>query len=54
MVFNIMLTFGFLPLKETIGSAGVFWIFGGIGVVCVALMYFYLPETKRVEIYEKV
>jgi len=50
--FNLILTFGFLPLKELIGSAGVFWIFGGIGVVCVALMIAYLPETKRKVVIE--
>lgn len=44
---NITLTFGFLPIKEAIGQAGVFWIFTGVGAVCLALMYFVLPETKE-------
>lgn len=52
-IFNLMLTFGFLPVKDAIGQAGVFWIFGGVGVVCVTLMYFFLPETKRVEIMDE-
>jgi len=43
---NIMLTFGFLPIKESIGQAGVFWIFSGVGIVCLILMFFVLPETK--------
>jgi SP family arabinose:H+ symporter-like MFS transporter len=45
-VYNLILSFGFLPLSEAIGQAAVFWIFGGVGVVCVLLMVFYLPETK--------
>jgi len=46
-IFNIMLTFAFLPLSELITEQGVFFVFGGIGAVCVSLMYFVLPETKR-------
>lgn len=51
-VFNLMLTFGFLPVKNHIGQSGVFWIFGGVGVACVTLMYMFLPETKRVEVMD--
>jgi len=43
---NIMLTFGFPPIKEAIGQAGVFWIFTAIGATCLSLMFFVLPETK--------
>jgi len=49
-LFNIMLTFAFLPLSEYLGSAAVFWMFGGIGLVCVIAMYFVLPETKKLNV----
>jgi len=51
-IFNLVLTFAFLPLSDTIGLVGVFSIFGGIGVVCVILMWFNLPETRRTMIEE--
>ena len=37
---------GWLPLEEKIHQAGVFWIFSAVGVVCIILMYIFLPETK--------
>jgi len=45
-IFNIMLTLGFPPVKAAIGQSGVFWIFSAVGVVCLALMILFLPETK--------
>jgi len=45
--FNLILTLAFLPLKEAIGQSAVFWLFGAVGTVCVIIMWFVLPETKR-------
>jgi len=49
-IFNLILTFAFLPLLGVIGQGGVFWIFSGVGIVSVVLMYFVLPETKREQV----
>jgi len=46
-IFNLILVFGFPVLRESIGDAGVFWIFGGIGASTIILMYAYLPETSQ-------
>ncbi|GAM22554.1 hypothetical protein SAMD00019534_057290, partial [Acytostelium subglobosum LB1] len=50
--FNIILSFSFLSLVTLIGQSAIFWIFGGIGVVCLIFMYIYLPETKQQMNYE--
>ncbi|KAN0040139.1 hypothetical protein ACTA71_012029 [Dictyostelium dimigraforme] len=44
--FNIALSFSFLSLAELIGN-NTFFIFGGFGIVCLVIMYIYLPETKN-------
>ncbi|EGC33031.1 hypothetical protein DICPUDRAFT_81183 [Dictyostelium purpureum] len=46
-VFNIALSFSFLSLSQLIGQSAIFFIFGGFGIVCLIIMYIYLPETKN-------
>ncbi|GAM24014.1 hypothetical protein SAMD00019534_071890 [Acytostelium subglobosum LB1] len=51
-IFNIALSFSFLSLVTLIGQSAIFWIFGGIGVVCLIVMYFLLPETNHKDYQE--
>lgn len=43
---NFMLTFSFPTIKETIGWANNFWLYGLICLIGFVVLYFYLPETK--------
>ncbi|KAF2072525.1 hypothetical protein CYY_006168 [Polysphondylium violaceum] len=45
-VFNLILTFVFLSAVRYIGKSTMFWIFGGIGVVCVFLLATFLPPEQ--------
>lgn len=54
-VFNFIISFTFLSLTETLGTAGAFWLYAGIGVIGWFFCRFYIPETKGValDIIEK-
>jgi SP family sugar porter-like MFS transporter len=45
-VANFLLTFSFPTIKETIGWANNFWLYGLICLVGFLVLYRYLPETK--------
>jgi len=47
-VFNFIISFTFLSLVETLGKAGAFWLYAGIGVVGWFFCRFFVPETKGV------
>eukprot|EP01133_Synstelium_polycarpum_P003518 gene3518-4021_t len=46
-IFNIALSFSFLSLVKLIGQSAIFWIFGGTGIGCLIIMFFYLPDTQH-------
>ena len=43
---NFLLTFSFPTIKETIGWANNFWLYGLVCLLGFIVLYFYLPETK--------
>ena len=43
---NFLLTFSFPSIKEAIGWANNFWLYGGICLAGAVVMFFFLPETK--------
>ncbi len=45
-IANFLLTFSFPTIKETIGWANNFWLYGLICLMGFIVLYFYLPETK--------
>ncbi|GFO29134.1 proton myo-inositol cotransporter [Plakobranchus ocellatus] len=45
-VCNLIISFTFLTMTETVTIHGTFWLFAGITVVGVIFMVFLLPETK--------
>ena len=45
-VANFLLTFSFPTIKETIGWANNFWLYGVICLLGFIVLYRYLPETK--------
>jgi len=45
-VANFLLTFSFPTIKETIGWANNFWLYGAICLIGFLVLYRYLPETK--------
>ncbi|RRT55691.1 hypothetical protein B296_00045240 [Ensete ventricosum] len=49
---NALVTFAFSPLKELIGPANIFLLFGAIALLSLAFVYFYVPETKGLSLEE--
>ncbi len=47
-VFNFIISVTFLSLIETLGKAGVFWLYAGIGIVGWFFCRLYVPETRDV------
>jgi SP family galactose:H+ symporter-like MFS transporter len=45
-IFNLIVSLTFTPLVTAIGQGPVFWIFGGIAVICWIIVVLFLPETK--------
>ncbi|HEX6224987.1 MAG TPA: MFS transporter, partial [Chryseolinea sp.] len=45
-VGNFSLTFSFPVIKENLGWANNFWLYGAICLAGMAILYFKLPETK--------
>lgn len=43
---NFLLTFSFPTIKDTIGWANNFWLYGLVCLLGFIVLYFYLPETK--------
>jgi SP family sugar porter-like MFS transporter len=44
---NFSLTYTFPSIKESIGWANNFWLYGGICLIGFIILYFILPETKN-------
>ena len=51
--FNFIVVLSFLPMIETLGKAATFWIFGGITVLSLLFVFFFIPETKGISL-EKI
>jgi SP family galactose:H+ symporter-like MFS transporter len=49
-VFNFIVSFTFLTLFDTIGKAGTFWLYAGVGVLGWFFCHLYVPETKGVSL----
>jgi len=45
-VGNFSLTFTFPAIKENLGWANNFWLYGEICAAGFIVLYFFLPETK--------
>ena len=44
---NFSLTYSFPSIKESIGWANNFWLYGVICLIGFVILYFILPETKN-------
>ena len=51
--FNFVVVLSFLPLLDLIGRAATFWMFGGITIISMLFVYFFIPETKGISL-EKI
>eukprot|EP01133_Synstelium_polycarpum_P002664 gene2664-3075_t len=51
--FNLILSFVFLTVVKYLGQSTMFWIFGGVGVVCTICLYLFLPDLKGVHADEE-
>ncbi|GAV79993.1 Sugar_tr domain-containing protein [Cephalotus follicularis] len=49
---NALVTFAFSPLKEWLGAGILFYVFGVIGVLSLAFIFFVVPETKGLTLEE--
>ncbi|CAL9771670.1 unnamed protein product [Musa acuminata subsp. burmannicoides] len=49
---NALVTFAFSPLKELLGPANIFLLFGAIALLSLAFVFFYVPETKGLSLEE--
>ncbi|XP_075519797.1 D-xylose-proton symporter-like 3, chloroplastic [Primulina tabacum] len=49
---NAIVTFGFYPLKESLGAGNLFLLFGAIAVLAVVFVTVYVPETKGLSLEE--
>jgi len=52
-VMNMILSASFLALIAALGQANTFWLYGGFNIICLILIYFFVPETKGVSL-EKI
>jgi sugar porter (SP) family MFS transporter len=44
---NLVVSLTVLTLINSIGAPGVFWLYGVLGILCLAYLYKWLPETKN-------
>lgn len=44
--FNFLVSLTFLPLIDTVGQTGAFWIYGAVGLVTLWFCWKFVPETK--------
>ena len=49
-IANMIIGATFLTLIDTIGSAGTFWLYAGLNVVCIVLTLLFVPETKNISL----
>jgi len=45
-IMNLILTFTFLSLIAALGDANTFWLYAVLNLICIALIWLYVPETK--------
>jgi MFS family permease len=45
-IANFLVSYFFLQLISAVGKPGMFWIYGGLGVLAVAFFAWRVPETK--------
>lgn len=51
--FNFFVVASFPILLNRLGGAWTFWIFGGVSILCLIFVYFFVPETKGISL-EKI
>ncbi|XP_012440485.1 inositol transporter 4 isoform X1 [Gossypium raimondii] len=51
-ISNLMVSLTFLSLTKALGSAGTFFLFGGVCVIGFSFIYWLVPETKGLPIEE--
>lgn len=44
--FTFIVGLMFPPVKDVISLAGIFFVFGGLGVVSIGWIWYAVPETK--------
>ncbi|PKE31788.1 MFS transporter [Rahnella sp. AA] len=49
-IANMIIGATFLTLIDTIGSAGTFWLYAALNVVCIVLTLIFVPETKNISL----
>ncbi|MCI1273871.1 MAG: sugar porter family MFS transporter [Clostridiaceae bacterium] len=50
--FNFFVVGSFPILLHRIGGAFTFWMFGGVSLLCIIFVYFFVPETKGISLEE--
>lgn len=49
-IANMIIGATFLTLIDTVGSAGTFWLYAALNVVCIVLTLIFVPETKNISL----
>jgi SP family galactose:H+ symporter-like MFS transporter len=49
-IANMIIGATFLTLIDTVGSAGTFWLYASLNVVCIVLTLIFVPETKNISL----
>lgn len=52
-VMNMILTASFLSLIAALGQADTFWFYALLNIICIVLIWFFVPETKGISL-EKI
>jgi len=51
-IMNLILTFTFVKLLTTLGNANTFWLYAVLNLICIGLIWRFVPETKGVSLEE--
>ncbi|RJT45423.1 sugar porter family MFS transporter [Rahnella woolbedingensis] len=49
-IANMIIGATFLTLIDNVGSAGTFWLYAGLNVLCIILTLLFVPETKNISL----
>lgn len=49
-IANMIIGATFLTLIDNVGSAGTFWLYAGLNVLCLILTLIFVPETKNISL----
>ncbi len=49
-IANMIIGATFLTLIDTLGSPNTFWLYGVLNVICIALTFLFVPETKNISL----